>query len=205
MPIVGSGIQIIELVDNQEFFGQEVINRYWYYLNSTSTVDVAALAATFITNVVDAMRVIQSDQLNHLTVDVINHTDLASFGSFVTGTAGIRTPTEIMPPFVAVGIRLLRTTRDMRNGFKRIAGMTEDIQNEGLFTAGFLTTVATQATGISATLTESIRNYQPVIIRNRPTNHDPLIDPLDTATWRYTFVSGTAVKNAVTTQNSRKY
>jgi hypothetical protein len=93
----------------------------------------------------------------------------------------------------------------MRNGHKRIAGMQENYQDDGFLEPGILGSVATAVAGMAATLTEGIKNYAPVVVRNRPTNADPLIDPLDTATWRYTLVAGVAIKNAVTTQNSRKF
>jgi hypothetical protein len=93
----------------------------------------------------------------------------------------------------------------MRNGQKRIAGLQENYQSDGFLESGILGTVATAVSGMDNVLTESIRNYYPVVVRDRPTKLDPDIDPYDTSTWRYTFVSGVVVKNAITTQNSRKY
>jgi hypothetical protein len=205
MPINGPTAQILEIIDRQEFFGQEVINRYWYRLDAISTPDIPALVVSFLAAVVTPVRAIQSDQLQHLDTTVINHTDPFSFGTVANGATGILADPAILPPFCAFGVRLLRTSRDMRNGHKRIAGMQENYQDDGFLEPGIIAGVAGAVSGMAAVITESIRNYSPVVVRNRPTINDPAIDPLDTATWRYTLVAGVALKNAVTTQNSRKF
>lgn len=204
MPINGSA-QILEIIDRQVLFNQEVINRYWYRLDAVSTPDLTALAAVFKVQIPNSLLSIQSDQLTHIETEIINHTDLTNYGTFTNGDTGSLTDPAILPPFVAFGIKLLRSSRDMRNGAKRIAGMQENYQDDGFLEPGILATVASAVGGMDTTLVESIRNYFPVIVRNRPTPSDPTIDPDDTSTWRYTFVSGVVVRTVVTTQNSRKF
>jgi len=204
VPINGSA-QILEIIDRQVLFSQEVINRYWYRLDAISTPDLTALANAFRVSVANPLLAIQTDQLTHIETEIINHSDLSNYGTFSNGNSGDLTDPAILPPFVAFGIRLLRSSRDMRNGAKRIAGMQENYQDDGFLEAGVLATVASAVSGMGDNLVESIRNYVPIIVRNRPTADDPLIDPDDTSTWRYSFVSGVQVRTIVTTQNSRKF
>jgi hypothetical protein len=205
MPINGSTAQIIEIVDNQVLFGQQVINRYWYRLDTSSTPDLPSLGNDFQVDVLIPLLQIQSSELEHIDLTIINHSNLANYYTDPVNLPGILTDPAVMPPFCAIGVRLNRSSRDMRNGQKRIAGLQENYQSDGFLESGILGTVATAVSGMDNVLTESIRNYYPVVVRDRPTKLDPDIDPYDTSTWRYTFVSGVVVKNAITTQNSRKY
>jgi hypothetical protein len=83
--------------------------------------------------------------------------------------------------------------------------MQENGQIDGIWTSSFLTVVSANAGAFTQTLVESIRTYVPVIVRNRPTQSDLSIDPNDATTWKYVTIGGVAIKNAVTTQNSRKF
>lgn len=205
MPINGPSAQIIEIQDRQALFGQEVLNRYWYRLDSLANVNASNVATEFIDTVIAGVIFFQNEALVHLDVTVINHSDPTVFGTFTSNVAGLGGSTDLLPPFASVGIRLNRASRELRNGQKRIAGLAEANQVDGIFTSAFLTVVATNAPAITDTLVDGAQNFVPVIVRNRPTKNDPSVDPDDATTWKFVFISGLTIKNAVTTQNSRKF
>jgi hypothetical protein len=205
MPINGPDAQILEIVDRQVYLAQEVINRYWYRLDSTSTPDLTALEVSFENTVLNGVSAVQVAQLTHVDVTIINHSNPESFGTFTSDIDGELVTTDLLPPFCAVGVRLNRASREIRNGQKRIAGLGENSQIDGIFTSSFITLLVAELGVLNSTLTESIRNYFPVVVRNKPTEADPGIDPQDASTWRYSTFTGVTIKNAVTTQNSRKF
>ena len=205
MPVVGEDQQIFEIIDRQSYLGQEVINRYWYLLDNLSPPVLNSLASDFSNTVIGDVIGFQNEALTHLDLTIINHSNPASFGLFSINLDGLLVGTDLLPPFCALGVRLNRTSRELRNGQKRYAGIRETAQVDGIFDSGFLAGVAANVAGLTATLTESIRNYVPVIVRNKPTKTDLTIDPNDAATWKYVTIGGVTIKNTVTTQNSRKY
>jgi hypothetical protein len=205
MPVNGSGAQILEFVDRQSWLGQEVINRYWYRIDNLSEPDLATAHVAFENGVIGPIVNFQNEGLVHVDLTIINHSNPASFGLFTTDINGVLVSSDNLPPFAALGVRLLRTSRELRNGHKRIAGMQENGQIDGIWTSSFLTVVSTNAGAFTQNLIESIRTYVPVIVRNRPTLNDLSIDPNDATTWKYVTIGGVAIKNAVTTQNSRKF
>lgn len=205
MPTNGPNAQIIEVRDRQVFLGQEILNVYWYRLDSTSSMDLTAFEVTFENTVIGAVVAFQSDQLEHVDVTVINHSDPTKFGTFAANVPGERTPTDLSAPFIACGVRFNRSSRELRNGQKRYGGFDDGTYTNGFFDSSVLALVAAAMPDVLSTLTESIRNYVPVVVRNKPTTTDLTIDPEDPSTWKYVTFTGATIKNAVTTQNSRKF
>lgn len=113
------------VLDKQRYYGREILNRY-YYLQTAGGEGAEELANVFTETVIAAVTNIQSDQLEHVMVSVINPDNPADFVDF---TADLPISGDVagddLPAFVAWGFKYIRTTRSIRNGAKRIAGVTE--------------------------------------------------------------------------------
>ena len=112
---------------------------------------------------------------------------------------------ESLPNFNAFSITLSRSTKETRDGRKRIAGVAESQQSSGTLTAGAITLLDLVKGSITDSLVVDGGSIVAVIVRK--TYVDPeavprvLNPPSD---WIYNPVNGGVSSDTVTTQNSRK-
>jgi hypothetical protein len=182
-------------------------------LNSDGTI-VADSILALIQNFVNPSFVFQD-----LTIKDI-HSELDFFeGQFAADTAGDNTGATA-PSFAAYSFRTNRGRGDIRRGFKRFAGVTEDST-----TGNAVTDMATQtalqnaATAFSQTLTgatpDTTLSFTPVVLGRQQYNKDT--GEASTTSGIYRFYPTAALQDAhyyaitawnaslvVTTQNSRK-
>lgn len=129
MPAV---LDIIELVHEQTFLGQQ-INNVYYFENSDGTTDLATLAAWFETNVVPDIKAFQVAELAHVNLRLRNLFDLGeTHEEPLTGTGAGAASGNEFPAFFAYAVRLDHNLGSMRPGFKRYAGGSETAVTDAL-------------------------------------------------------------------------
>ena len=162
--------EILELVVNQSYRNQLVVNRFHYVMSGTPaavTPSFALVAATGYEHVAGTPLVFDGGTVasGH---QAIPHTSLQFVSAYArnlysvtdfyerpypTGVYGVNTG-ESMSPICSLGFFSSRVRTDIRRGMKRFAGVTEScFEAGGLLTSGWLSTANSIAELLSDTLT----------------------------------------------------
>lgn len=202
MPIVGSG-SLFEVVDFQARGADQLLNRYWYYGSFSPDTVASGLVANAFESIFAAwLPPVQPDVISHPTITVDEVTSISNFlerlGAIPDGT--------LLPPELAsyqcAGIRLLRTTKETRSGWKRIAAGNEDSIGGNNWGPSFQGELDNLAGVMNDALSVGGFFVDPVIIRKTV---DPVTgDPEPPSDWIYNLVASAEAKTVVTTQNTRK-
>lgn len=138
MPLGGD---VIELVHEQTYLGQQVNNVYFFEaVDGTATL--TGLATWFETNVVPDIKGIQNDEVTHINLRLRNLFDLGeTYEEPLTGVGALASSSFELPAFVAYTARLDHTSGDVRPGFKRWAGVSEDSVTDSLVAAVRITAI----------------------------------------------------------------
>lgn len=129
---------LLQIVDEQEYLGEQVLNVYYYRWFSAPSVDntpYGAMLTSFRDKVVNVVADLQNEGLEHVRLEIKNLSNgidfaeniISEFGSYpgATGT--------YLPSFNALSFKLVRDSLVTRNGAKRIAGLTDGMQNGNEF------------------------------------------------------------------------
>jgi len=194
-----------KLIDVQEFEAQQVLNVYYFkqLANPSTGTSIAALETAFVNIYIPVITALQSDLIRHTGLLTENLDNPDEFGTPATGYDGLLSG-DAMPPFVTWSFRLNRTTRLVRNGQKRIGGLSEASVSAGLPVSGMATAIAAYETLVAAILIEPVTgaSFEPRIV-HRATDAGPGGDP--PATPRADYAIASATFTTVSTQNSRKF
>lgn len=186
-----------KLIDVQNLAGQQVLNVYFYEEVTSPTLlsPPLALIQAFRDSVVAPLALIQATELIHINYLVENTDNPAEFGSLAASSTGA-VSAESLPPFCAWAFRLNRTTRVIRNGQKRFAGVPESLQDNGTITAAGLALAIPVADALSQNIEQTVPDgtWSPRIVHRNAT-----IPVTYTA---YAF--GLAQYVSLSTQNTRK-
>jgi|SRR5579872_364331 len=184
--------------------GQECHNIFWYQATGglPSSVDLnAGLIDTggvffSIQDVVSA----EVQFLEFDTQDVNSSTDFDT--ESLVGNTGHRSG-DCLPPFVAYTFKYVRASRAVRNGSKRIPGVAESDQVNGVPTSAELTLLTTLAGVLSAPISPMGGGiYVPVIVRvTYPVPNPSHLPPLS---WT-AFDINDVIYEHIGSQNSRKF
>lgn len=196
MPTALGGLYRVTLVQSVE--NQEVLNVH-YYLNTAGDDTLAQ----DLFNGFDAQLMALYAAAQHTAVLYSNLKVEPVFG---IGLPFEGTPSQAdgdvvgtrMAAFNAASIRLLRSTTDVRSGWKRITGITEENTNTNSFTAAYLTILQNLATAMADSILFGGNTFNPVIAQ------PPFTTKAQLSTWQYTVVREGVAVNRPTTQNSRK-
>lgn len=191
---------LIQLIDNQSYLGQQVLNVYYYrFILALGSEDgyLELLNSEWEADVLPKITQIQNDALLHNSREwrnLSNNVDLFVDGTVVPGVnAAADTARE--PSFVSAGFLLRRESLVTRNGYKRFAGLSEqDISgNTWIGAPIYITNLETAlAQDLSIGL---IPSAEPVIVKR------PIVPPVSS----YVYASiGSASFRGVGTQNTRK-
>jgi hypothetical protein len=161
---------VMELVVNQKYFNQLVVNRFHYLASGTPaavTLSFGLLHASgFLssrlaagifpdTTLAGQVQNIQSNALTFVSAyarDLYSVTDFYE-GPFPTGPAGTRTG-DALSPTSAFGFFGSRVRTDIRRGQKRFAGVTEaQVDSGGVITSTMNAAMVNVADKIGATIT----------------------------------------------------
>lgn len=191
---------LIQVVDNQLYLAQQVLNVYYYRITSiTPLADpyLPTLADWFEDNVIPAVCDIQADSLTHVSREwrnLTNGTDLYTITDSVPGSQATPTASNT-PSYVSAGFMLQRESLLTRNGYKRFAGIPEHNITGNTYIESPATIDALEAV-LAADIQIGLATVaEPVIVKR----------PIDVPVEEYVYSSiGSAVFRSLGTQNTRK-
>lgn len=191
---------LIQMIDDQSYLGQQVLNVYYYRITATLGLAdgyLSDLNDYFTSDILINIRAIQLDGLLHLSREwrnLSNGVDLFADNSVLNGTVG-GAATVYTPSFLSAGFMLQRESLATRNGYKRFAGISEaNVSGNSL--VGLTTEVGNLETNLAQDLLIGIIPVAEPVIVKRPIN-----PPVES----YVYASiGSASFRSVGTQNSRK-
>lgn len=193
MPTATTGIY--ELVLEQTYLGQIVTNVF-HYLHTLGANDAqAACINAFEDDVMAPISLVQSNNLDYTNIRCANLTGfLADVNVVPTVTSGTLGGFDAAS-FIAVPLRYARTTKDTRNGSKRLSGMLEENMEEQGWSVSYIALMNTLATVLGTDIAFPGDIFAPIILKKPPA-----------AGPTYTFNDVFAVQflNRVSTQNTRK-
>lgn len=203
MPVVGTN-SLFELKLFGDILGNATLNRFFYFLpqppDTVEAVDVVFEFETKLAAIWEAAVSVDWDG-TRVTCD-----EVTSIQNFFDSTTNIGPGTGVgvnMPPYVSASIRLFRTTKETRSGWKRIGGILEEQQQNGALEVASLAAFNTLADGFADTLPSVGGSITPAIVRVTldPATGDP--NPADE--WVYNLVASAAANSNLSTQNTRKF
>lgn len=175
---------LYEVTVLQDYFGQQVVNRYNYLSSGTFVGFSGSLALLTAMGLIDASGSFPTDSLygkiQDNTVAELTYiqalakalyddpTDFFDNG-YAAGVIGQATGTDPMSPTTAIGFKTNRTRTDIARGTKRLAGVDESyVTDGGLLTSGYVTVGNDIADRMSETLSftdgGSSATFAPVIV-----------------------------------------
>lgn len=190
---------VVEVILRGTCVGQATVNVFHYeQIAGTGTDGAVGLVNSFEDTVIDALQDIIPEDVGYQSVEYKSVKGTFYEGSLVLGTTvGTRTG-DTLPPYAAWSFRFLRTLSDSRGGYKRIGGIAEPDQVDGVYTGGIITNLQAAAVAMGVQLsTVGGNTWRPVVVSlilNGIERTEPLINP----------VSGVQFQR-ITTQNSRKF
>lgn len=187
--------ELFELRLRADLLGASVINLFHYRRNpAQAEVILSELAAGFKLAVVDVMITAQNIALEHIDLRVRQFGEATEFVLDLTGVDGTR-PGSATNSFTALGYTLLRNTIDIRNGSKRIGGVSENDVGGNELDMDFISIAQDVADALSTNITlDNTAVVIPMIYRR-----DSFVD----GEW-FGGNFGTAIFRSVTSQTSRK-
>lgn len=192
---------LIQLVDRQSYLGQEVLNVYYYRVVSIVGIEgdyLSEMETWFQENLLAPILDVQVDGLTHFERqwrNLSNGADLYIDSESFVGALAVSS-TAYTPSFVTASFMLVRETTVTRNGYKRIAGLS-DVQVSGnTWTPNPLEIAAIEEALAMDIEVGAVLYAEPVIVK-RPMPAVPI------ATYDYSSV-GSAMFRRVGTQNTRK-
>lgn len=194
---------LFQIVDAQRAAGVVILNRYWYLVNVTpGTLTAAELATVWQAAFNAVLPQVQSSIVDHETTTVEEVTSLTNFTSVpstLTNGALVGAP---IPTLIAAKIRLFRTSKETRSGWKRPYVGTESEMTGNSWTAAFVTSLQNYADECATPLSTTVGNATPVIVRQTvdPVTGEPNIASL----WLYNIISSSQAQATVSSQVSRK-
>lgn len=192
---------LLQIVDHQTYLGEDLMNVYYYRWFSAPALDNVVytdLLDDFKEVVLDKVKEIQVNALEHTTLEIKNLSNGVDFAILVVDETGVIPAAEetLLPSYVTIGFRLLRDSLVTRNGSKRFSGIVETAV-EGNEFVGYTTAVANIETALADNLhTGIIETAAPIIVK-RP------IDPPVGSGYIYSSVAS-SLFGGLGTQNTRK-
>lgn len=191
---------LIQLIDNQTYLGQQILNVYYYRFIPLTTIADGGLAlfnTAWEDVVLSALLPLQVAGLSHVSREwknLTNGVDLFVDGTVINGSRAGGS-SEWAPSFVSAGFILRRESLVTRNGYKRIAGLnSNDVSgNNYVGSSTFITDIeAALAADLNIGIIPSL---EPIIVKR------PIVPPV--VSYDYASI-GSASFRSIGTQNTRK-
>lgn len=155
---------IYQLVHRQTAFTEAIENVY-FYNHSAGTGDATDLGNDWIDQILPLVLDIQNENMHTVGVDITNLGDLGDFDSLVATGVGISTG-AMLPSFNGISFTMKPDTRAVRKGGKRIAGMSEASQTNGIIDDTALEArIETYRLALGANLVGVADTWTPVIVK----------------------------------------
>lgn len=121
---------VIEVVLEQSYFDQQVINVHQFVITDVSGAGTLQdVAEEFRDGIIPSIADEQVSALEYVEIRVNNITDGLEFYILPVSIFGTDTG-ESLPSFNAVSVKLFRPTKLTRNGYRRMAGVNGDFVDE---------------------------------------------------------------------------
>ncbi len=192
MPTTVDGLY--EVILEQTIQGRNVKNVFHYLATLGQDDDQDLIATAFADDILPGLQVITSVGLTFDEVRVANLTGLLADFSLVPSTTGGNRVGSSTADFLSMPYRLIRTTKETRNGAKRFGGLLEEDIQGGGFTAAYFIEMQTFAAILAGQISTTGIIAEPIVLRK----------PDVLGVWTYNEVSNVVAVNHQTTQNSRK-
>lgn len=191
---------LLQLVDNQTYLGQQVLNVYYYRITSiTPLADpyLPTLGDWWESEVLPAITAIQLNSLVHVSREWRNLTNGTDLYTDTTAVPGVQTTGSgnASPSYVSAGFMLQRESLVTRNGYKRFAGISDaNIAGNEWLEDG--TTISNLEEALASDIFAGlVQVAEPVIVKR----------PIDVPVASYEYASiGSASFRSLGTQNTRK-
>lgn len=198
-------------------FGNSIdrLENVYFYRQVSAVGSASSLADAFTANMLPDLLDIQTDTIKYNRLVVTNLFTVSDFATVTYDTATGRgsaggVNADTLPPHDAVTFRLVRTSREIRNGFKRFAGVPELVQNRGVITeASYIALLETMRTTLAQNIGAPLSGeFDPVVVKRIKT-----VVPGQPPTYRLPTSAAEAVFSQFTdvlvsleirTQNTRK-
>lgn len=201
MPVIENTAALAKITDVSARGGQEARNVYWYRATvNPDTVNLQNLANGF-----EAAVLVPQANLTHqawvhtlLQVDIVN--GLPAPFERASGVGAGAVVGDAMPNYSSFSIKLNRTTKETRNGWKRIPGVTEQMVSGDVFEAATVALWDAYAPILAAPVVDpGTVTWSPVIVRTEIEGV-----PLEPTAYIYNPVVSSVFLNRVTTQRTRR-
>lgn len=154
-----------QLQVKQTLFGQSIENVF-FYASQDENGSAEDLRAAFLSSMAIPMRALQSGQVSWQEIDTYSLGDLSDFEKFPQVVAGTAGNGDTLPAHDAVSFTLNPATRIVRPGGKRIAGILEDVVQQGVFTEpGYVGSIEAFRIKLDDALVGTEATYDPVIVK----------------------------------------
>jgi len=145
--------------------GGKPLENVFFFERTAGTGVASDLATDFGTAIAPAINAIQNNVVKNISINVINLGDLGDFAEPAFVGTGVGTG-ETLPPFNAVGFTFKVNTRAVRHGGKRIAGVPESAQNNGIITdATYIANIETLRLAMQDELVSADNTWLPVVVK----------------------------------------
>jgi hypothetical protein len=174
---------------------QETIN-IWHYATNDTPGTLDDFLTAFNTDVLTNLLSFMNSNAGFNTVEAQYVKGGTSFASKVVTATGVGGG-DCLPPYATWDFTYMRSGARERNGYKRIAGVGESSQVNGVATAGVLAVIAGTLASLGGAVNDGSASWVPVIRRTR-IGRIPQVPP------KYFDISA-VVFSKIGTQNSRKF
>lgn len=149
---------------------QEHMNVYHYLQTAGAASDADDLALNWAIDVMPGLLAIQSNRITYVRIEVENLNSPTDFYTAALSTSNVGTRTgEMLPQFVNWAFRLNRATTLVRHGQKRIMGVAEGDQSNGIEAAGIVAALNNAAAALGGVVADAIGGvWTPRIARIAP-------------------------------------
>lgn len=185
--------------------GQQILNVQYYEVLSIvgAVTTLSGFALPFGEKFVDAFTPHQTTALSYVRTELyeVNGVEMDVY-AFSPGVTGAVTG-EYLPTFNCYAIRQNRSTRITRNGQKRIAGVPESAQANGVVGTSTINALATASNNLwveEVLYDDDIQSGRQLIVQGIIWGGNDPAYPLG----RYQGINSITVNNRVTSQNTRK-
>lgn len=150
-----AGNDVFQIIDQQTFQGQKVLNVYFYQAGAGvgSGYDAEDVYTAWAADVLPSIRAAQTAAITHSACIVQNLFDVSDKFVITTSLAGTRSNLNMTPAFLSVMFALSQANGAIRNGRKAIAGLdTNDITNGVITGAAAITALGNLATAFETVI-----------------------------------------------------
>lgn len=154
------------------FLGQRWMNVFHYGVGATDgTETLDELMAQWTLEYIADVTPIMSAQVQIQYVDGKNLSNGIDIATATPSSVFGQSAGDVLPAFVAWSFRLNRMTALTRHGHKRIPGVTELRQTNGVVNADFLTQIGTVTSFLAEAFDVNGTTIAPIIVRRFPQEH----------------------------------